>query len=136
LGNISKNLKKYFDIDQDVWICDIDLSKLYQLEIKENKYTKVSSYPSVERDFAILVDESISGEKILNLINQNAGKFLKNSYIFDVYQGKGIEDGNKSIAIKVILGSDDRTLNDEEIQISTKKIINSLTTKLNATLRD
>jgi phenylalanyl-tRNA synthetase beta chain len=136
IGSISKKLKKYFDIDYDVWVIDIDLSSIYNLTIKEAKYQKVSSYPNVERDFAFLINEDVVANKILNLVEQNAGKLYKDSYIFDIYQGKGIEQGKKSIAIKVILGSEERTLNEQEINESSNKILKALETKLGAKLRD
>lgn len=135
-GKINKKLKKYFDIEREVWVAEIELSKIYNLNIKEKKYAKVSQFPNVERDFAFVLDDSISSEKILNLIEQNAGNLFRNSYIFDIYRGKGIEEGKKSIALKLILGSDIKTLNDEEINSVTNKIIKALENKLKASLRD
>lgn len=135
-GYTSKKLKKHFDIDKDILALDINLSHLYKLDIKDKKYQKVSQFPLVERDFAFLIDTEIKAEAILNLASQNAGKYYKDSYIFDVYQGKGIEEGKKSLAFKVIFGAEDKTLTDEEIKVSSDKIIDALSKKYKATLRN
>lgn len=135
-GLINKKLKKHFDIDEDIFVAEIDLNKIYNTKITEAKYSKVSPYPNVERDFAFVLNQDIAGDKILNLIEQNSGKLYKNSLIFDIYSGTGIEEGKKSVAVKVVLGSDEKTLTDEEINSITSKIIKAFEVKLKATLRD
>lgn len=96
----------------------------------------ISKFPSVRRDLAFILDHSIPAEKITKSIQKEAGNLLINLTIFDVYQGKGIEPGKKSLAIGLTFQSQDRTLNVEEVHELVDRIIKLLQNTFAATLRE
>lgn len=82
----------------------------------------LSPFQSVERDFAFLTDGTVTASDVLKAIRASDQQLIKEARIFDVYKGKGVEDGKQSIAVSVVMQAADRTLTDEEIQTVSKKI--------------
>ncbi len=82
------------------------------------RFNSLSKFPESRRDLALLVDEKVAFADIRNLALQKGGEFLKAATLFDVYQGKGVEPGQKSIALGLTWQHPSRTLNDEEDQRS------------------
>ncbi len=89
----------------------------------------------VERDFAFIVDEQVEGDALLRAARSAEKNLIASASIFDVYQGKGVEPGKKSIALTVVLQPKDQTLIDAEIDGIAKKIVDTVTSKTGATLR-
>lgn len=136
IGFISKQILDKFEIESQVLLIDLNLSKIYSKEETEKKYSKVSPYPSVDWDLAFLVDEHIESGKILNDIENIAGKYLIKLNLFDVYQGKNIEQNKKSLAFNLKFSTKDRTLTDEDINPIINKIVKMIADKHNGQLRD
>ena len=136
IGYISKQILDKFEIEQSVLLIDVNLSKLYSKAEPEKSYNKVSPFPSVDWDLAFLVDKNLDAGKIQNDIENMAGKYLINLNLFDVYQGKNIEEGKKSIAFNLKFSAKDRTLTDEDINPIIDKIIKMLSDKYQGQLRD
>ena len=135
-GEIDKNLLKRFDIEQNVMILEINLSSIYQRKESIKKYDPVSQFPKSERDFAFLVKKNVDAGKILNLIEQNGGKNLQKAILFDIYEGKGIGNDEKSLAFRLEFGSKDKTLTEQEIQEPFNKLIQAIEKQFEAKLRD
>lgn len=135
LGYVNKNVLKNYDIEEDVLMAEIDFSYVSHYNTVENKYLPVSPFPSVERDLAFIVDEYTEAKNILDEILTNGGKLLSNVNIFDVYAGKNIPEGKKSLAFSLIFSSSERTLTDEEVESKINKIIHAVENKFNAQLR-
>ena len=114
---------------------EIDLDKLLAKKVGKMKYKELSKFPVVKKDLAIVVDKNVIAQELLKTIKNNGGKLLQETEIFDVYEGKGIEENKKSIAFSLTLGASDRTLKDEEINECIEKIIKGLETKNGAMLR-
>ncbi len=134
-GDISKNILKQFDIETNVFIACIDLEKIYTGYKKVMQYTKVSPYPAMTRDLCFILNDEILSEEIILEINKINIAILKDIIIFDIYKGKNIEQGKKSIAFSLTFQSEERTLTDEEVDSIVKNIINSIENKFNAQLR-
>ncbi|HEY5046570.1 MAG TPA: phenylalanine--tRNA ligase subunit beta, partial [Rhizomicrobium sp.] len=94
-----------------------------------------SPFPAVERDFAFVVDEQMAAEEIVKAARNTDRALIERVEVFDVYQGKGVADGKKSIAIAVRLQPKDRTLTDPEIEAVAQKIVAAVTKATGATLR-
>ncbi|HEU4838930.1 MAG TPA: phenylalanine--tRNA ligase subunit beta, partial [Micavibrio sp.] len=94
----------------------------------------LSPFQPVQRDFAFLVDDKIEAEAIIRAA-RSPDKMIDTVEIFDVYKGKGIEDGKKSVAVNVIIQPKDKTLNDAEIDAIAKKIVEAVASKCGAALR-
>lgn len=89
----------------------------------------------VERDFAFIVDEQVEGDALLRAARSAEKNLIASASIFDVYQGKGVEPGKKSIALSVVIQPKDQTLTDTEIDGISKKIVDTVCSKTGATLR-
>ena len=133
LGEVHPEILNHFEIRQPVIVCELDL-KLIQAS-KPLCYEAFSKFPMVRRDLALVLQESIQADLVLNTIMQQAGEQLKEAHIFDVYQGPGIETGKKSIALGLTFQDASRTLRDEEINAIIHGVVTALTRELGATLR-
>ena len=111
---------------EDVFVIEINLDKLLAKKTGKMKYKEISKYPTVKKDISILVDTDITSNEIAVAIKKSAGSLLLNTEVFDVYTGKGIEEGKKSLAYSLTFGTNDRTLTDEEINKVLEKIIERL----------
>ena len=87
------------------------------------------------RDFAFIVDEAVEAEKILRAVRGAEKKLISHAEIFDIYQGKGVEPGKKSIALAVSLQPVEKTLTDEEITSVSQKIVDAVKTQTGGVLR-
>ena len=111
---------------EEVFVMEINLDKLLAKKTGKMKYKEISKYPTVKKDISILVDTDITSNEIAVAIKKSAGSLLLNTEVFDVYTGKGIEEGKKSLAYSLTFGTNDRTLTDEEINKVLEKIIERL----------
>ena len=93
------------------------------------------AYPSIEIDIAVVVDENISNEDLLNEINKRGTNILEKVILFDIYRGKQIQDNKKSMAYSLTFRDKKRTLKDSEIEIITNRILENLRKKFGAELR-
>ena len=136
LGIINQSLQKKFDIENEVYYADINWTQLMKAIRKQSvSYTELCKYPSVSRDLALLVDQSVEFGQIEKIAYSTEKKLLKEVSLFDVYEGKNLESGKKSYAVNFILQDDQKTLNDKQIDAIMQKIIKNLTTELGAQLR-
>jgi phenylalanyl-tRNA synthetase beta chain len=134
-GYVNRGILKNYDIEEDVLLAEIDFSQITHYKTVENKYEPVSPFPTVDRDLAFIVDESTEAKSLLDEIRSNGGKLLSNVLIFDVYAGKNIPEGKKSLAFSLIFSSSERTLTDEEVDSTINQIIKAVENKFNAQLR-
>ncbi|MDH3664473.1 MAG: phenylalanine--tRNA ligase subunit beta, partial [Alphaproteobacteria bacterium] len=96
---------------------------------------KASNFPPVDRDFAFVVGEDVPAESLMNAVRSADKALIQDVSLFDVYQGVGLENGKKSLALAVRLQSMDRTLSENEIEAAVKKITSAATKATGATLR-
>lgn len=117
----------------DVYCLEINLSKLLAIRTRTMKYKDISKYPGVIKDVAFIVDNAVTSLELEVFIKKSAGKLLENIQIFDIYPN--IEEGKKSLAYKLTFSDSSRTLSDDEVMSVFNKIIDEVTSKLNAKLR-
>jgi phenylalanyl-tRNA synthetase beta chain len=134
-GEANPNILKLYDIEQTAFIADIYAYKLYEFGFEQPHYEQISQYPPALRDLAFVFDESVPAGDVLVEIQNQAGSLLQRINLFDVYKGKTIEDGKKSLAFSLNFSSPERTLTDQEINEITDKIILQIEKKFNAQLR-
>ena len=99
-------------------------------------YTPLPKYPSTSRDIALLVDENVEVGKIEHVIRMHGGPILERVRLFDVYRGKQVEEGKKSVAFNLVYRHKDKTLTDEEVNSVHETVLKKLKEELNAVLRD
>lgn len=117
----------------DVYALEINLTKLLAIRTGSMKYKDISKFPGVVKDVAFVLDNNITSLEVENLIKKSAGKLLEKTQIFDIYPN--IEEGKKSMAYKLTFSDPTRTLSDEEVMNVFNKVIEDVTSKLNAKLR-
>ena len=124
-----------YEIKDRVYIAEINLEKVTKYAKVNKKYVEIPKYPAVERDLAILVDESVSAGEIENIITKKAKKNLEELKLFDIYRNEKIGLNKKSIAYSLKFRDKNKTMSDEEINPIMEQIIKELEEKLNAELR-
>jgi phenylalanyl-tRNA synthetase beta chain len=130
IGRISPVITK-----DEVYAMEINLDKLLDKKVGKMKYKEISKFPSVKKDIAILVDNKIEAQDLQKAIKSSGGRMLQNSEVFDLYTGKGIPEGKKSIAFSIELADASKTLTDEEVIDCISKITENLKAKFGAELR-
>ena len=133
---VAKDLLKQFDIDNPVYFADLYWKEL----LKQNKQYKpvindLPKYPEVKRDFALLVDKGVQFADLARAAFETGGKLLRNVYLFDVYEGKNLEEGKKSYALSFILQDEENTLKDKQIENIMGRLQKTFEEKFNAKLR-
>jgi phenylalanyl-tRNA synthetase beta chain len=134
LGQLHPSLEKILGFDSEVFLFELDQNLLLNNRIPTFK--PLSKFPSVRRDLALIVKEDISAGEILDCIRASSQDILQDAVIFDIYRGKGVEDGSKSVALGLILQNETRTLTDSETESILTSLLNTLTDKVGAKLRD
>jgi len=99
------------------------------------KFSELSKFPETRRDLALIAGRDVASSAVLELIRDNAGEWLTDLRLFDVYQGKGIDPDRKSLAVGLTWQHPSRTLNDDEVNTTLQNILTSLEQRLNTTLR-
>jgi len=135
-GQLKPEVARDFDIKQTVLSAVLDFSSLLELMQLEKKYTPLPKFPAAPRDLAVVVDESIKVGDILKEIKKVGTKLLEDVEIFDLYRGKQIGEGKKSIAFSLIYRSEERSLKSKEIEKIQKLIVGHLNKCFNADIRE
>ncbi len=108
----------------------------YKSQNKKNKPTiSFSDYQKSDRDFAFVVKKDLKAQELIEIISNVDNTLIKNVKIFDVYEGENIPSDKKSIALKVTIQSDFKTLNEKDLNEISNKIISSVEEKASAKLR-
>ena len=131
IGRVHPNVEK-----DDVFVCEISMTKLYGKDVKPIKYKESNKYPYISKDLAFIVDKNITNDIITETIKKAGGRLLTNIEVFDIYTGTGIGENEKSIAYSLKFEDQSRTLTDEEVMEVFNKIISEVETKLNAKVRN
>lgn len=120
----------------DIYMAELNLSKISDKKIKDIKYKESSKYPLVKKDLAFVVKKDISAGSIMSQIKKSGGRLLVDIDVFDVYTGNNVNSDEKSIAYTLTFSDPTRTLTDEEVNQVFNKIINDVEKNLDAKLRD
>lgn len=135
VGQIHPSASADYSMDTECYVAEIDFEMLFDAANHKRVYKKLPKYPSVSRDIAVLVDDSVLSGDIVDTIKRAGGKLLDHVEFFDAYKGAQIPKGKKSMAYSAVLRAEDRTLTDEDISRVMDKILKSLKNNLGAELR-
>jgi phenylalanyl-tRNA synthetase beta chain len=135
VGELHPTVQKNFAIEKPVFCFELDFEKLVKLSRTRKTIAAPSRFPDSSRDIAMSIPEELATIKIIDCIKAVKLKEVENVQIFDVYRGKGVPDGYKSIAVRIRYRSVERTLAEEEIVTLHKAIITNLVDRLQVTLR-
>jgi len=126
---------KEFGFKTSPYMAELDLDLLVEKSNFTKKYQTLSQYPPVFRDLAIVIKEDYIWADIENCVKNTKANYLEEINFFDIYRGKQIPAGMKSIAFNLCFQSQDRTLKSEEVDLAVQTILNSLQETLGAELR-
>jgi len=133
----SSDLKKAFDLKHDAFTVEINLSKLEPMvsALGTNVFQAIPKFPSIEYDAAFVVDSSVSSIVLEKDIRDICGSILQRISVFDVYEGKGVDAGKKSIAYRMTFIDKTKTLTISDVDPIIKKVVKRLEQRYSATLR-
>lgn len=137
MGEIHPDVAENYGMDGvRIYCCELMFDAIMRHADTEIVYTPLPKYPSTSRDIALLVDEDMAVGKIEEVIRKHGKKILENVKLFDVYRGKQVEEGKKSVAFTLTYRDKDKTLTDDEVAAVHNDVLNALKDKLNAVLRE
>jgi phenylalanyl-tRNA synthetase beta chain len=132
LGRLHPSLEDALDLGL-TWVAELDIAPLTQP--LQSKFTELSRFPSVRRDIAVLISDSIEVSRIQATIAAVAGDFMTRVWLFDEYTGQGVDVGMRSLAFAMLWQHPERTLEDTEIKDGMQRVIDALAQTYGATLR-
>lgn len=135
LGEVHPDICDNYGIEEPCYIAEINMDVLLHCENTEKKYKPLPKFPAVIRDIALIVDDDILVQDIEDIIKKQGGNMLEKVKLFDIYKGKQIPQGKKSIAYSIVYRLENKTLTDKEVEKVHDKILRALEYKLGAQLR-
>ena len=136
LGEVHPEVAKNFDVPERMYIAEINLALLNKLADYSYTFTAISSYPPIERDIAVVVDENVLAGDLLACVRKGGGNLLVDAKIFDIYRNENaLGKGKKSVAISLVFRLADRTLTDDEVNAKISRILTKLSSEYSAVQR-
>ncbi len=135
IGEISPDVTDNFEAPKRTYLGVIDVKPLFEAASFSASYKPLPKFPALTRDLAMLVRDEVTAKQIEDIIKQRAGKILEEVKLFDVYKGKQVPEGIKSMAYSIAFRAGDRTLTDEDVNKVMSKILEALKNNLGAQLR-
>ncbi len=136
LGKVNGEVLKNFGLKQDVYYLEVDYDALCALQQQSKEFSSLPVYPAVKRDIALILPETVLAGQLVDAIENSKDKLIESCEVFDVYQGKSIKAGHKSIAISITYRSQTKTLTDKNVEKSHNKIVKMLTEKFGGSFRE
>ena len=134
IGNIHPLMEKKYNV-KDVYVVELNLTTLLNLKTSKVKFVDIPMYPSVSRDIALVMDKDVATYDVCRKIIQASKQLVKETKIFDVYEGEHIGANKKSVAINLIFQDPKGTLEENTINAVMEKILESVSKEFNAVLR-
>ncbi|KJF90782.1 phenylalanine--tRNA ligase subunit beta [Photobacterium leiognathi] len=134
IGTVHPELERKFGLNGRTIVFEIEWAAINTRMLPEA--VVVSKFPANRRDIAVVVSEDVAAGDVVEACRANGGELLTDVNLFDVYTGKGVEEGNKSLAIALTLQSAERTLEEADIASAVEAIVAALAEKFGASLRD
>lgn len=134
IGVIHPNLEKKLGLKSKVVLFELEQSALLTARIPEAG--EISRFPANRRDLALVIDQAVAANDVLSAVKKIGGNQLVGINLFDIYQGQGVPEGKKSLAISLVLQDNTRTLEEKEISETISMVVEGLRNEFNASLRD
>ena len=132
-GRLHPTAASELDLPDKTFVAELDLAEVLQRAMPD--YHDISRYPEVRRDLAVVLDKQVAASAAVDLVKAAAGEYLADVVVFDLYEGEGVAENEKSLAMGLTFRDQSRTLTDEEVSNALAQVIDSLTEKLGARLR-
>lgn len=135
-GEVHPTVQENFELEQTAYVLEMELAPLIEGAMQVPQYRRLPKYPGMSRDIAVVVPAGVTNEEIEGVIRASAGELLRGVRLFDVYTGKQVAAGCKSMAFNLSYQADDRTLTDAEVDASMKAVIARVAAAYAAKLRE
>ena len=136
LGQLQPALGKRYEAREAVYLAEVDLDVLLQRRTTNKSFKALPQFPASERDVAMIVSESVTHADVLAVIKKAKPANLVNTTLFDVFRGKNVPEGQKSLAYSFTYRNAEKTLKDKEVNAAHDQLVAALTEQLSATIRD
>jgi phenylalanyl-tRNA synthetase beta chain len=136
LGKVTKESLKNFGIKHEVFYFDLDFEALCELAAAPKAFSALPIYPAVKRDIALVLPQHVSAGELLKAVDAIREKLIEHCEIFDIYTGKPIKEGYKSVALSITYRSATKTLTEKNVEKSHQKIVATLTDKFQGSFRE
>ena len=134
VGQVHPTVASEYDLTE-VYVYELDFMALIEETKLTKEYQTIPKYPGTSRDMALLVDTTITHQEILDIIESESTELLKSVHLFDLYDGKNIEEGKQSLAYSLFYQNPESTLKDEEVDKEFEKVKEALKTNVGAIIR-
>lgn len=133
-GKLHPRIANTYDLKRGVYLFELDAVKT--LRATAPSASAISKFPAIRRDIAVIVDDTVSADAIVDAVAASSPDLIQGVRIFDIYKGEGIEAGRKSVAIGLILQETSRTLTDDDADVAMAAAVKNLEDLFAAVLRD
>ena len=135
VGGLHPQIAKVLDLEPPPWTFELDIEKLESYAPRRITFQPLPKYPAVVRDLAIVADEGFEAESVLDTIASCSDLPVESARLFDLYRGKPLPSGKKSLAYSIAYRAPDRTLTDDEVNRLHQSLIERVTRELGVELR-
>lgn len=135
IGTLHPVLQDDFKVRVPVALAELDLEVLYKTQPRPLRVEALSRFPSVERDYAFVMDKSVHVGDVMNFMKKTAGPLFHSVTVFDVYQGENLDKRQKSVAFRLVLQDKKATLQESTLNELQTKLIESLKTQFSLSIR-
>jgi len=136
MGQLSPVLAKKYDLRDAVFLAELNLEQLLARRNPVKSFKPLPQFPAIRRDVAMIVPEATTHDAVLQTVKQAKSANLESVELFDVFRGKNVPEGQKSLAYAFTYRAADRTLTDAEVNTAHAKVVEAFKTKLQATVRE
>ncbi|UJF24474.1 phenylalanine--tRNA ligase subunit beta [Suttonella sp. R2A3] len=134
IGALHPALRRSLGIKgSDIWVFELNTAALIDPEV--SRFQALNKYPSVRRDLALVLDQSVAAAAIAKVVNDSVGELLADQFFFDQYEGERLGENKKSLALAIVLQDKDKTLQDEEVERIIANLVAQFKRSFNAELR-
>ena len=134
-GQVHPIVAQNYGVDAELYCAELDFEQLMLSKGADPEYVALPKFPAVTRDIAVVCEEAVTVGALESAIKKGAKILLKDVTLFDIYRGKGVDEGKKSVAFNLTLRADDRSLTGEEADAEVKRVLAALEKECGAVLR-
>ncbi|MDQ3821365.1 MAG: hypothetical protein M3362_27305, partial [Acidobacteriota bacterium] len=135
IGRLDERVASLYKFRQPVYVAELDLSALIEMEERTILYTPLSRYPSVVRDISLLVSRRVTLSEMLDAVRDERLEYVSEARLVDVYEGANLPEGKRSVTLRVEYRAKERTLRDEEVDEMHARLVHALEERFGAQLR-
>lgn len=136
IGKFDEAVAKRWDVKQPVFFAELMLEPLSKFAGRTIEFTPLPVFPAAPRDLALIIDRGVRVGEVVALVRKSAGVIAESVDVFDLYSGKQIGEGKKSVGISITYRSAERSLSSDEVDLAQRRVVGELERVLGAVVRD